>query len=105
MGRRPTTKRKVPDYFEGTTEFRFDYRSGWEVGYWCPELHRWDWESLATVRVSPKLKAEATAAALRLLRASLARRTERLDKETATVRRLANWANRLEQGHTDWSAL
>ncbi len=104
---RQETRRKIPDYFNGCSTLSLDWsRSrGWSVGFWCEQLHRWDWAYLKTDRVGKKLEAEAKAAAVRLMRASLERCEAAIESMSVKANRLSIAATRFESGEIDGSAL
>ena len=106
MSRRPETRRKVPNYFSGSDQLALVWDSdGWNVRFWCEQLKHWDWEKLAAVRVGKKLEAEARAAAVKLIRASVVRWEADMAKTAAKVKGLANQANMIESGTADGSGL
>lgn len=106
MNRRPETRRKVPNYFGDYHDLALVWGSnGWSVRYYCHQLRHWDWETLDADRVGEKLKAEAKAAAVRLMRASAARREEEAAKALHAAQRLRFEADGIEAGRLDWSAL
>jgi hypothetical protein len=104
--RRPETRRKVPNYFGDCAELAIVWNhTGWAVRFWCAQLKRWDWENLQTERIGEKLEAEAKAAAVKLMRASVARWEEELAKVAAKAKHLSLAASRIESGVADWSSL
>ena len=69
--KRHESRRKTPDYFDGRTDLRIEWRlQSWEVGYRCKVLGTWTWERLEAYRIGAPLKSEAMVAALKLIRAS-----------------------------------
>jgi hypothetical protein len=107
MSRRPTSRRKVPRYFANTDKVVLEWSEGrgWEVKFWSEQLHRWDWESLPTVRVGKKLEGEAKAAAVKLLRAEVCRYETAMAALAAKAKRLSLAASGIESGERDWSSL
>jgi hypothetical protein len=72
--RKPETRRKIPNYFPGREDLRLTRRlESWEVSHFCGLEGRWHYETLEAGRIGPKLKAEAIAAAAKLLRVSALR--------------------------------
>lgn len=106
MAKRPETRRKVPNYFGDYHDLSLRWGGdGWSVGYYCQSLRRWDWESLEAERIGKKLEAEAKAAAVKLMRASAARREEEVSKALAATQQLRRNADDIELGRKDWSAI
>ncbi len=106
MSRRPERRRKIPNYFGDVQSPHLDWSSqGWAVKFWCDQLHRWDWETLQTSRVGPKLKAEAKAAALNLMKASVEREVAVLETLTRKIERRKLEIAGIESGKMDWSVL
>lgn len=105
--RRPETRRKIPNYFSGSSTLALDWShsQGWAVRFWCEQLHRWDWEYLQTPRAGKTLETEAKAAAVRLMRASLERWEAAIESMSVKAKRLSIAATRLESGEIDGSAL
>lgn len=99
-------RRKIPSYFNDCPEkLAIVWNDGWGVRFWCEHLKRWDWEDLTTERVGKKLEVEAKAAAVKLMRASAARKLEAGNLVVAQAKRLALAADRIEAGIADWSSL
>jgi hypothetical protein len=104
--RRPGTRRKIPNYFGDYHELRLDGVNGWSVGFYCPQLKRWDWERLQSdYRVGKKLEAAVKVAAVKLMRESATRQETELAKALQKVQQLRRQADGIESGRRDWSAL
>ncbi len=68
--------------------------------FWCDQLHRWDWENLEATRIGKKLEAEAKAAAIKLMRASVARSVVAME---LLQKQVAKQAAEVDACENDWS--